>query len=249
MTFRRPRSPAENESANPISELNILRDVFRLLPAGVTVQDERGEIPAGERCRLAFAADGTAAAAAPSQAGDRRETCLELPPLPGRRRRFLRRRPLPAARPNRYFLTSHRPVRIADRDFPACRVSADITEQKAFEDQLFRSAYYDELTGLPDPPRVSNIASTVSCSATAVRVHFRAWRFSTSTIFKHINDYYGHSIGDALLVEMAKRLGLDLREFRTSLSRISGDEFVLLLNPIQGRERSRGVHRLHPASG
>src|SRR6267154_945904 len=51
--------------------------------------------------------------------------------------------------------------------------------------------------------------------------------------FKHINDYYGHSIGDALLVEMAKRLGLDLRE-SDILSRISGDEFVLLLNPIQG---------------
>src|SRR6185312_6392016 len=38
--------------------------------------------------------------------------------------------------------------------------------------------------------------------------------------------------GDALLVEMAKRLGLDLRE-SDILSRISGDEFVLLLNPIE----------------
>ena len=46
------------------------------------------------------------------------------------------------------FLTSHRPVRIADRNF-LLSSSADITEQKAFEDQLFRSAYYDELTDLP----------------------------------------------------------------------------------------------------
>ena len=50
--------------------------------------------------------------------------------------------------------------------------------------------------------------------------------------FKHINDYYGHAIGDALLVEVAKRLGLDLRE-SDMLARISGDEFLLLLNPIQ----------------
>ena len=50
--------------------------------------------------------------------------------------------------------------------------------------------------------------------------------------FKHINDYYGHAVGDALLVEVAKRLGLDLRE-SDMLSRISGDEFLLLLNPIQ----------------
>ncbi len=53
--------------------------------------------------------------------------------------------------------------------------------------------------------------------------------------FKHINDYYGHAIGDALLVEVAKRIGLDLRE-TDMLSRISGDEFLLLLNPIQGED-------------
>jgi diguanylate cyclase (GGDEF)-like protein len=49
--------------------------------------------------------------------------------------------------------------------------------------------------------------------------------------FKHINDYYGHAVGDALLVEITKRLGLDLRE-SDMLSRISGDEFLLLLNPV-----------------
>ena len=50
--------------------------------------------------------------------------------------------------------------------------------------------------------------------------------------FKHINDYYGHAIGDALLVEITKRLTMDLRESDV-LSRISGDEFLLLLNPIR----------------
>jgi diguanylate cyclase (GGDEF)-like protein len=53
--------------------------------------------------------------------------------------------------------------------------------------------------------------------------------------FKHINDYYGHAIGDALLAEVAKRLGLDLRE-SDMLSRISGDEFLLLLSPIQSEQ-------------
>ena len=53
--------------------------------------------------------------------------------------------------------------------------------------------------------------------------------------FKHINDYYGHAIGDALLVEVARRLGLDLRE-TDMLSRISGDEFLLLLNPIRSQQ-------------
>ena len=54
--------------------------------------------------------------------------------------------------------------------------------------------------------------------------------------FKHINDYYGHAAGDALLVEIAKRLGLDWRE-SDMLSRISGDEFLLLLHPIEGEQQ------------
>ena len=53
--------------------------------------------------------------------------------------------------------------------------------------------------------------------------------------FKHINDYYGHAIGDALLVELSKRLGHALRE-TDILSRISGDEFLLLLNPISSND-------------
>src|SRR6202012_1887896 len=41
--------------------------------------------------------------------------------------------------------------------------------------------------------------------------------------------------GDALLVQLAKRLGLDLRQ-SDMLSRISGDEFLLLLHPIRSKE-------------
>jgi cyclic di-GMP phosphodiesterase Gmr len=70
---------------------------------------------------------------------------------------------------------------------------------------------------------------TACCSATSLRA---ALAFLDIDNFKHINDYYGHGIGDALLVEVAKRLGLDLRE-SDMLSRISGDEFLLLLDPIQ----------------
>src|SRR6202000_3582615 len=51
--------------------------------------------------------------------------------------------------------------------------------------------------------------------------------------FKQINDYYGHGIGDQLLGELAKRLGRELRD-TDMLSRISGDEFLLLLARGQG---------------
>jgi diguanylate cyclase (GGDEF)-like protein len=223
--FQAAPLPAENESAID-SELNILRDVFRLLPAGVTVQDERGEFLLANDAASPLL-QMTAAAAAPSQAGDRRETCLEL--LRSGRAAVLEEA-VTSGQTKQVFLTSHRPVRIADRDF-LLSSSADITEQKAFEDQLFRSAYYDELTGLPTRRVIEHrVNSLLQCDSG--QGHF-ALAFLDVDNFKHINDYYGHSIGDALLVEMAKRLGLDLRE-SDILSRISGDEFVLLLNPIQG---------------
>src|SRR4051794_3858197 len=222
--FQAAAIPAGNESALD-SELNILRDVFRLLPAGVTVQDERGEFLLANDAAAALL-QITAAVATPSQSGDRRDTCLEL--LRSGRAAVLEEA-VTNGQTKQVFLTSHRPVRIADRNV-LLSSSADITEQKAFEDQLFRSAYYDELTGLPTRRVIEHRVNSL-LQHDSGHGHF-ALAFLDVDNFKHINDYYGHAIGDALLVEMAKRLGLDLRE-SDILSRISGDEFVLLLNPIQ----------------
>ena len=152
---------------------------------------------------------------------------------------------MPAARPNKCFLPRIGRSGSPGRDL-LLSSSADITEQKAFEDHLFRSAYYDELTGLPTRRVIEHrVNSLLQYDGGQNRF---ALAFLDIDNFKHINDYYGHAVGDALLVEMAKRLGLDLRE-SDILSRISGDEFLLLLNPVQSEERGRRVHRLHPASG
>jgi diguanylate cyclase (GGDEF)-like protein len=214
-------SPAGNESAYE-HELNILRDVFRLLPTGVTVQDEHGELV------LANDAASTllqAAAAATSQPNGRRETCREL--LRAGAPAVLEEA-ITGGHSKQVFLTSHRPVRIGDRNL-LISSSADITGQKAFEDHLFRSAYYDELTDLPMRRVIEHRVDTLLKRGGA------AGRFALAFLdvdsFKHINDYYGHAVGDALLVEIARRLALDLRE-SDMLSRISGDEFVLLLNPV-----------------
>jgi c-di-GMP phosphodiesterase Gmr len=210
------------------AELGILRDVLRMLPAGVTVQDEDGRFllmndAAAEQFGIAT---GDPAMPFSQELQRRRETGLEL---------------LRAGRPaiaeesvvsgpvKQVLLTSHRPVRIADRNL-LLSSSADISEQKAVEDHLFRSAYYDELTSLPTRRAIEHRANSL---LQRDEPHGRfALAFLDIDNFKHINDYYGHAIGDALLVEVAKRLGLNLRE-ADMLSRISGDEFLLLLNPIQ----------------
>ena len=210
------------------TELSILRGVFRMLPAGVTVQDEQGRFllvndVAAEQ--LGIAVDGPAAPDS-KELTHRRETGLELLRTG---RAAVAEEWVTDGEVKQLLLTAHRPVRIGDRNL-LLSSSADISARKALEDQLFRAAYHDELTGLPARRVIEHRADDL---LQRDEPHGRfALAFLDIDNFKHINDYYGHAIGDALLVEVAKRVGLDLRE-TDMLSRISGDEFLLLLNPIQ----------------
>ncbi|MEH2505299.1 cyclic di-GMP phosphodiesterase Gmr [Bradyrhizobium sp. AZCC 1578] len=222
--FQAAATQAGNESAFE-SELNILKDIFRLLPTGVSVQDENGEFVLVNDAAAAALQMATAAPEA-SHLNDRRETCLEL--LRSGRPAVLEES-IAGGKAKQVFLTSHRPVRIAERNL-LISSSTDISEQKAFEEHLFRSAYYDELTGLPTRRVIEHRVNSLLKYDNGQGLF--ALAFLDVDNFKHINDYYGHSVGDGLLAEIAKRVGLDLRD-TDILSRISGDEFVLLLNPVQ----------------
>src|ERR1700730_12372366 len=209
------------------TELNLLRDVLRMLPAAVTIQDEHGDFLLVNDAAAAQLGIAGGAPAAPLSAAlsQRRETGLELLRSG---RAAIAEECITDGHARQVLLTSHRPVRIADRNLLLSN-SADISEQKALEDHLFRSAYYDELTDLPTRRVIEHRANSLMQCEAPCRF---ALAFLDVENFKHINDYYGHAIGDALLVEVAKRLGLDLRE-SDMLARISSDEFLLLLNPIQ----------------
>ncbi len=210
-------------------ELGILRDIFRLLPSGVTLQDERGDfllVNDVAAAQLGITAD---AASRSREMDHRRDTCIDVLRYgqPSVAEETVTHGPA-----RQVLLTSHRPVRVANRDL-LLSSSTDISEQKAVEDQLFRSAYYDELTDLPTRRVIEHRANSLLRHDRAPAKF--ALAFLDIDNFKHINDYYGHAAGDTLLIEVAKRLGLDLRE-TDMLSRISGDEFLLLLNPIQSQQ-------------
>ena len=220
-------TPGDGQTAVD-SELNILRDVFRMLPTGITVQDEHGDflmVNDAAAAQLGLT-EGQSPAFPSKHLTDRREACLELLRAG---RTAVAEECFTAGQGKQTLLTAHRPVRIADRNL-LLSSSADISDQKAVEDHLFRSAYFDELTNLPMRRVIEHRANSLIQRDGAVSRF--ALAFLDIDNFKHINDYYGHSIGDALLIEVAKRLGLDLRE-SDMLSRLSGDEFMLLLNPIR----------------
>jgi c-di-GMP phosphodiesterase Gmr len=207
------------------TELSILRDVLRMLPNGVAVQDEQGRVLLANEAAAAQLRIGADGLAADEQRREAVREALRTGHAIVVEESFAREGG------RRVSLTSHQPARIAGRDL-LLSSSADITEQKAFEDQLFRSAYYDELTDLPNrrviEHRVNKLLAAEDTSGFALA-------FLDVDNFKHINDYYGHAIGDALLVEVTRRLGMNLRA-SDMLSRISGDEFVLLLHPVQSQQ-------------
>jgi diguanylate cyclase (GGDEF)-like protein len=229
-----PTAADEAGNADAIdSELNILRDVFRMLPHGVTLHDEHGQLLLANDAATAQLGIGTGEPSL-GELEYRREAATEL--LRAGHAATVEEC-IAGGAAKQVFLTSHRPVRIANRDL-LLSSSADITEQKAFEEELFRQAYYDELTGLPSrgviEHRVNKLLHQQANLPGEKTANF-ALAFLDIDNFKHINDYYGHAVGDALLVEITKRLGMTLRE-SDMLSRISGDEFLLLLNPVQSQD-------------
>jgi len=165
------------------SELGILRDVFRMLPTGVTVQDEQGHfllVNDAAAVQLGIAAGAPAGSTEFSQ---RRETGLELLRAG---RAAVAEECVTSGPVKQVFLTTHRPVRIADRNL-LLSGSADISAQKAVEDQLFRSANYDELTDLPTRRVIEHRANSLLQQD---EMHGKfALAFLDIDNFKHINDY------------------------------------------------------------
>ncbi|MDX1282636.1 EAL domain-containing protein [Shewanella colwelliana] len=109
-------------------------------------------------------------------------------------------------------------------------VFSDITERKQTEADLRRLANYDVLTGLPNRSLFSS--RLASCIHRALVTEEKlALIFLDLDRFKNVNDSYGHSMGDALLVEAANRLQQCVTDNHT-LCRFGGDEFVILLRDM-----------------
>lgn len=99
------------------------------------------------------------------------------------------------------------------------------------EETLYRQAHFDQLTGLPNRQLLKD--RLAQCLASArIEHHSGAILFLDLDRFKEINDVFGHSVGDALLQQAAKRIGSEVRE-RDTVARLGGDEFVVVLPHIR----------------
>lgn len=110
-------------------------------------------------------------------------------------------------------------------------ISREITERKQMQDQVRQLAFYDALTLLPNR-HLLNERLSQAMAVSKRKDCYGALMFLDLDNFKPINDIYGHSAGDLLLVEVAQRLKRCVRETDT-VARFGGDEFIVVLSELE----------------
>ena len=135
------------------------------------------------------------------------------------------------------------PGDLRPRDMAAAQTLADVAtvyllnaeareEARQTADRFRHSALHDALTGLPNrvllEQRLEHAAQRAKRSRTTAAV-----LFADLDEFKQVNDVFGHHTGDELLIAVALRLSGLVRSGDT-LARVSGDEFVLLCEDLDG---------------
>ena len=101
---------------------------------------------------------------------------------------------------------------------------------KSFDKKIQTLIYYDELTKLPNRKMLHLLCSEmIKCNSEFALI------FIDLNRFKYINDVFGHSAGDELLISFSDRLQKVLDE-KGIVTRYSGDEFIIIYHSYEGNE-------------
>jgi diguanylate cyclase (GGDEF)-like protein len=206
---------SENEARQA---LGLLTEILNQVPVALTVQADDGTVLFANERANALHVGGTAAAEGAPESTAATDDSVSV--AEDR-----------VAGPNgeRTLLTYRKSTRILDRTL-ALSATIDFTDRKIIETELSKRAYLDHLTGLPNRTLIhEHVEQLLTHGGKPTRF---ALAFLDIDNFKHINDYYTHAIGDTLLVKVAQRITANVRP-SDILSRISGDEFLLVLSPLK----------------
>ncbi|MBJ6138985.1 EAL domain-containing protein [Marinobacter litoralis] len=117
-------------------------------------------------------------------------------------------------------------------------IGIDLTQRKRDEEALEWMANNDPLTGIGNrrcfQHDLHNLLDTQKSGAVI---------FIDVNRFKQINDLYGHSVGDTVLIQIANTLGASVRS-SDSISRLAGDEFTVILPNIDASRLSQFLEKL-----
>lgn len=118
-------------------------------------------------------------------------------------------------------------------------LSLAIVRRRLYQARLVEMAHFDLLTGLPNRRLFFDRLEQVAEHAQRYK-HGFALLYLDIDDFKHINDTFGHDVGDDLLTVVAKRLKASCRKSDT-VARIGGDEFVVIIDQVESRQSCRAV--------
>lgn len=135
-------------------------------------------------------------------------------------------------------------------DGPLLIVIRDTTERREAKARIEYLAYYDTLTRLPNRQLFVREAARALLEPRQAN-ELVALLYLDLDRFKRINDNLGHSVGDALLLEVARRLEQSIRPTdgvpqegarpghgRHRVARFGGDEFVVLLTGLKDEQQT-----------
>lgn len=112
----------------------------------------------------------------------------------------------------------------------------DITDQRAAEERINFLAHYDPLTGLPNRTLMTDRIGTAISFAKRHDKRLAVLALNIDRL-KSVNDTFGLPVGDLLIKSFADRLGRHVRG-EDSMARLSGDEFLMLLQEIECPENA-----------
>nr|WP_232541693.1 GGDEF domain-containing protein [Nocardia bovistercoris] len=117
-------------------------------------------------------------------------------------------------------------------------VAVDVTERRQLSDRLWHDANHDNLTGLPN--RVLFFARLAGATPPLGLCYLDL------DGFKAVNDEWGHTFGDRVLRDVAKRLRTAIEPSGGLVARIGGDEFIALIEQCDGADQLSAItDRLH----
>jgi diguanylate cyclase (GGDEF)-like protein/PAS domain S-box-containing protein len=118
-------------------------------------------------------------------------------------------------------------------------MGSDITIRRKNEEMIWRQAYFDQLTGLPNRQLVhSRIEEQIKKSKNVGKT-FAIFLLDIDR-FSEINEAMGQEVGDALLVEVSKRIPMSLNEYEF-VGRIGEDKFIIILNDDEALKKPEKV--------
>lgn len=126
------------------------------------------------------------------------------------------------------------------RAFRLAGSQTNITYRKEYEASLYQAAFHDELTGLPNRALFLDRLNQTIQRLNRSKNQKAATLFLDLDRFKYINDSMGHDTGDEVLKIVSEVLKKHTRSTDTC-SRLGGDEFTLLLDPIESVHEAKKI--------